>query len=83
MSDICSFGLCKLSDEELIEKVDRMTYEMYESGEIPYIHTPENPGEDYDLLVYELMLRFQDRQLQGELNEYSNDERWIDEINGI
>jgi len=61
MNGIVSFRLCKLSDEELLEKVDEMTDEMYQSREIPERHIPAKPDSDYDLLVGELILRFSER----------------------
>jgi hypothetical protein len=58
MNTIASFGLCTLSDEELMKKVDAMTDEMYKKMEIPTRHIPSLPNDDYDLLVGELLLRF-------------------------
>lgn len=51
MNAIVSFRLCKLSDKELLEKVDRMTDEMYQKQEIPPRIIPARPDHNYDLLV--------------------------------
>ncbi|NDV93471.1 hypothetical protein D0T84_00875 [Dysgonomonas sp. 521] len=61
MNSIVSFRLCKLSDEELLEKVDKMTDEMFQKREIPTRHIPAKPDSDYDLLVGELVMRFNER----------------------
>ena len=61
MNGIVSFRLCTLSDEELIEKVDQGTDEMYKTGKIPARHIPARPDQDYDLLVGELILRFKEK----------------------
>lgn len=58
MNALVSFRLCKLSDKELIEKVDKLTDEMYQTGELPTRHIPARPDSDYDLLVGELITRF-------------------------
>ena len=58
MNAIVSFRLCKLSDEELIKKVDSMTDDMYTHYKIPPRHIPAKPDSDYDLLVGELLVRF-------------------------
>lgn len=60
MNAIVSFRLCKLSHEELLKKVDAMTDEMYKNGKIPAAHIPARPDEDYDLLVGEMIKRFQE-----------------------
>ena len=61
MNGVASFRLCKLSDKELLEKVDKMTDEMFQKREIPIRHIPAKPDSDYDLLVGELILRFKDK----------------------
>lgn len=61
MNSIVSFRLCNLSDEELINKVDIMTDEMFQKNQMPVRHIPANPDEDYDLLVGELIVRFHGR----------------------
>ena len=58
MNGIANFRLCKLSNENLIKKIDLMTDEMYMSGKIPDRHVPARPDDDYDLLIGELILRF-------------------------
>lgn len=57
MNAIISFNLCTLSDKELLEKVDKLTDEMYKNNKIPNRHVPARPNEDYDLLVGELCKR--------------------------
>lgn len=61
MNAIVSFGLCTLSDEDLADKVDQMTDEMYEKGDVHLRHVPARPNQDYDLLVGELCKRFKDK----------------------
>lgn len=61
MNAITSFRLCKLSDEELLKKVDEGTDNIYKEGKIPSRHIPARPESDYDLLVGELILRFKER----------------------
>ena len=53
-----SFNLCMLSDSELIEKVDKLTDEMFTTQKVPARHIPARPNDDYDLLVKELIRRF-------------------------
>lgn len=59
MNAITSFRLCTLSDEELLKKVDEMTDDIYTNGRLPARHIPARPNDDYDLLVGELLIRFQ------------------------
>lgn len=61
MNSLVSFRLCKLSDEELLEKVDQLTDEMYQTGKIHARHIPARPDQDYDLLVGELLVRFKEK----------------------
>ena len=61
MNGIVSFRLCKLSDEELLKKVDEGTDNIFKTGVIPSCHIPARPDSDYDLLVGELLLRFKER----------------------
>lgn len=61
MNAITSFRLCKLTDEELIQKVDQLTDEMFQNQIVPTRHIPARPNQDYDLLVGELLLRFQEK----------------------
>ena len=61
MNKIASFRLCKLSDEELLQKVDEGTDNIFKTGVIPSCHIPARPDSDYDLLIGELLLRFKER----------------------
>ena len=58
MNGLVSFRLCKLSNEELIEKVDKTLDEMYQTNKIPLRHIPARPDSDFDLLVGEMIMRF-------------------------
>lgn len=60
MNAICSFRKCTLSDDELIKKVDEATDSIYKHGKIPTRHIPAQPNSDFDLLIGELLLRFND-----------------------
>jgi len=60
MNQIVSFRLCKLSNSELLKKVDELTDKIYIDGKIPSRHIPARPDADYDLLVGELLKRFQE-----------------------
>ena len=60
MNTIAGFRECSLSNEDLIKEVDRLTDRMYTEYKIPLRHIPARPNEDYDLLVGELLLRFQE-----------------------
>ena len=60
MNAIVSFRLCSLTDQELLEKVDQMTDQMYKDGKIPDRHIPAQPNNDYDLLIGEMVKRFYD-----------------------
>ncbi len=61
MNAIVSFRKCTLSDEELLNKVDKMTDEMYQSQKVPTRQIPARANDDYDLLVGELVMRFNDK----------------------
>jgi len=61
MNGIVSFRLCKLSDEELLQKVDKQTDRIFDIQRVPSRNVPADPNEDYDLLVGELLLRFKER----------------------
>lgn len=65
MNGIVSFRLCTLTDEELIDKVDKMTDYMFQKQEIPTRHIPAKPNHDYDLLIGELILRFVELKKKG------------------
>lgn len=60
MNKIVSFRLCKLTDRELIERVDVATDNMFKTGIFPPRNIPARPDADYDLLVGELLLRFKE-----------------------
>ena len=61
MNTIASFRLCKLSDEELVKRVDKACDKMYQTGKIPDRHIPARPDDDFDLLLGELIQRFMDK----------------------
>jgi hypothetical protein len=58
MNQIASFRLCKLTNEELLKKVDEETDQIFQNQKVPNRHIPARPDSDYDLLVGELILRF-------------------------
>lgn len=58
MNALVNFNLYKLSDLELLEKVDSLTDIMFKEQKVPTRHIPARPNEDYDLLVGELIKRF-------------------------
>ncbi len=58
MNTIASFRHCNLSDEELLNKIDQMTDEMFKSQKVPSRNIPAKPDSDYDLLIGELILRY-------------------------
>ena len=58
MNKIVQFRLCKLSDEELVKRVDKAVDKIYQTGKIPTRNIPARPNEDFDLLVGELIVRF-------------------------
>jgi len=60
MNSIASFRLCTLTDEELLQVLDKQTDEMFNNQWLPVRHIPARPNSDYDLLVAELILRYQD-----------------------
>jgi DNA repair exonuclease SbcCD ATPase subunit len=62
MNTIVNFRKCTLSDEELLNKVDQLTDQIYQDGKIPARHIPARPDDDYDLLVGELIFRYHNRQ---------------------
>ena len=57
MNDIVRFRLCTLTDEELLDKVDKLTDEMFTTQKVPSRHIPARPNEDLDLLIGELIFR--------------------------
>lgn len=60
MNTIAGFRLCTLTDEQLIEEVDRQTDEMYTNQKIPTRTIPAQPNKNYDLLIGELLLRYRE-----------------------
>lgn len=58
MNQIVNFNLCTLNDEELLNKIDTLTDEMYQTNKVPIRRIPARPNDDYDLLVGELVKRF-------------------------
>ncbi len=67
MNALVNFGLCTLSDEELVMKVDKMTDGLFEgNGRLPTRHVPARLNEDYDLLVGELIKRFSKHIEEGQ-----------------
>ncbi len=60
MNAIAKFRLTKLTDDELLLKVDQLTDNLFKNQEVPTINIPAQPDNDYDLLVGELILRFMD-----------------------
>jgi len=65
MNAIASFRKCTLSDEDLLKKVDNQIDQLYITGQIPSRHIPARPNEDFDLLVGELLLRFNEKIKQS------------------
>ncbi len=61
MNAIAGFRLCKLSDIQLIERVNDLTDKMFQDQQLPTRHIPARPDADYDLLVGELLLRFMEK----------------------
>jgi len=71
MNAIVSFRLCKLTDDELIDKVDQMTDDMFIEQKLPNRHIPALPDKDYDLLVGELLVRFKKKVDKTETLTYN------------
>ena len=63
MNDIAKFRECNLTDEELLEAIDKQTDTMFQTRKVPAIHIPARPNSDYDLLVGELILRYHEKVL--------------------
>lgn len=70
MNTIAGFRLCKLTDKELLKRVDTGCDDMYKTGKIPDRHIPAQPERDFDLILGELLVRF-DRYSKGEPQEVS------------
>lgn len=60
MNTIATFRLNTLSNQELIDKVDSITDQMFTENKVPSRHIPAQPNNDYDLLLGELLLRFRE-----------------------
>ena len=59
MNTIAGFRKCTLTDDELIRIIDSITDKMYKKPfSVPYRSIPAKPNEDYDLLIGELLIRF-------------------------
>lgn len=57
-----------------MQKVDELTDQMSQTGEIPYRHIPARPNADYDLLVGELLKRFMEsKQRWRPIDEVTTD----------
>lgn len=67
MNAIAGFRLTTLSDEELMDKVDKLNDEMYKSQKVHPRHVPARPNDDYDILIGELLLRFKERVENGNI----------------
>lgn len=62
MNGIVGFRKCTLTDSELIKKVDKLVDGMYKPPcSIPARHIPAKPDDDFDLLIGELLVRFNER----------------------
>lgn len=61
MNAIAKFRKCTLSDDELLKRVDSKVDEMYKKGKIPERHIPARPDDDFDLLVGELIIRYNEK----------------------
>jgi hypothetical protein len=71
MNAIASFRVCKLTDEQLIKRIDEKTDEIFRnpSDNFPrvlYRSIPARPDEDYDILIGELILRFKEKVIDVE-----------------
>ena len=60
MNSIASFRLNTLTDNELLEKIDNLTDDMFKDQKVPLRHIPARPNADYDLLIGELLIRFKE-----------------------
>ena len=71
MNALVSFRLCTLTDEELLSKVDSLIDSSFRSGDFTKLKTrniPARPNEDFDLLVGELIYRYNEKILNVEKN---------------
>ena len=67
MNAITNFRKCKLSNNDLLQKIDTLTDEIFKNQEVPTRHIPARPDADYDLLIGELLQRFTDKWIPVEL----------------
>lgn len=65
MNGVATFRLCSLNDDELIAAVDSATDDMFASGKIPSRHIPAQPNKDYDLIVGEMIYRFDESRKEA------------------
>lgn len=63
MNALVSFRLCKLTDDQLINRIDQLTDDLYINNKVPARNIPARPDDDYDLLIGELLLRFKEKIL--------------------
>ena len=62
MNAIVQFRKCTLTDSELIKRVDKLVDGMYKPPyKVPAGHIPAKPDDDFDLLIGELLVRFNER----------------------
>jgi hypothetical protein len=61
MNAIASFRKCTLSNTELLEKIDKQTDRIFQIQRVPTRNVPAEPNEDYDLLIGEMLQRFQEK----------------------
>lgn len=61
MNAMASFRLCKLTDDELLEKIDQKTDNIFKTEKVPPRNVPARPDDDYDLLIGELLCRYRDK----------------------
>jgi len=60
MNTIATFRKCTLTDSDLLKKIDKLTDNIYQTYSIPCRNSPARPNEDFDLLIGELIIRFQE-----------------------
>lgn len=67
MNAIASFRKCNLSNNDLLQRIDTLTDEIFKSQQVPVRHIPARPDDDYDLLIGELLQRFEDKWIPVDL----------------
>jgi len=80
MNNLVKLTECTLTDQELIQKVDQGTDQMYRARRIPDMCIPARPNEDYDLLVGELILRFAKMKKHDDWIDFNDHEPDINQI---